>query len=197
MKILEFSLSSSAITHLTHFLCGELSTKILCTLYFYLNTYHPKIKIYLYKKTELEINNKKAYYEYFFEATYTAGLVLQGTEIKSLRSGKASFNDSYCIFDNGELFVKSLHISEYAFGTYANHQPLQERKLLLNKKELTKLEAKSKEKGYSIIPLKIFINEKGLAKMDIGLGKGKKNYDKRETIKTRENDRDVKRKYGL
>jgi SsrA-binding protein len=86
----------------------------------------------------VEINNKKAYYEYFFEATYTAGLVLQGTEIKSLRSGKASFNDSYCIFDRGELYVKSLHISEYAFGTYANHEPLQERKLLLNKKELKK-----------------------------------------------------------
>jgi SsrA-binding protein len=145
----------------------------------------------------VEINNKKAYYEYFFEATYTAGLVLQGTEIKSLRSGKASFNDSYCIFDRGELYVKSLHISEYAFGTYANHEPLQERKLLLNKKELKKLEGKIKEKGYSIIPLKIFINEKGFAKMDIGLGKGKKNYDKRETIKSRENDRDIKRNYGL
>ena len=145
----------------------------------------------------MELTNKKAYHEYFFEATYTAGIVLAGTEIKSLRTGKASFNDSYCIFENGELFVKSLHISEYAFGTYANHEPLQERKLLLNKKELRKLEAKTKEKGYSIIPLKIFINEKGLAKMDIGLGKGKKNYDKRETLKQRENERDVKRKYGL
>ena len=145
----------------------------------------------------MELNNKKAYYEYFFEATYTAGIVLQGTEIKSLRTGKASFNDSYCIFDRGELYVKSLHISEYKFGTYANHEPLQERKLLLNKKELKKLEEKSKEKGYSIIPLKIFINEKGFAKMDIGLGKGKKNFDKRDTIKTRENDRDLKRNYGL
>ena len=145
----------------------------------------------------MELNNKKAYYEYFFEATYTAGIVLQGTEIKSLRTGKASFNDSYCIFDRGELYVKSLHISEYKFGTYANHEPLQERKLLLNKKELKKLEEKSKEKGYSIIPLKIFINEKGFAKMDIGLGKGKKNFDKRDTIKTKENDRDLKRNYGL
>ena len=145
----------------------------------------------------MELNNKKAYYEYFFEDTYTAGIVLAGTEIKSLRSGKASFNDSYCVFENGELFVKSLHISEYKFGTYANHEPLQERKLLLNKKELRKWETKVKEKGYSIIPLKIFINEKGLAKMDIGLGKGKKNFDKRETIKGRENDRDIKRKYGI
>lgn len=145
----------------------------------------------------MEINNKKAYYEYFFEATYTAGLVLRGTEIKSLRSGKASFNDSYCIFDRGELYVKSLHISEYAFGTYTNHEPLQERKLLLQKRELRKLGDKAKEKGYSIIPLKIFINEKGLAKMEIGLGKGKKNFDKRETIKNRENDREIKREYGL
>jgi len=145
----------------------------------------------------LEISNRKAYYEYFFEATYIAGLVLSGTEIKSLRSGKASFNDSYCLFFKGELFIKSLHISEYAFGTYTNHQPMQERKLLLNKKELRKLETKIKEKGYSIIPLKIFISESGYAKVEIGLGKGKKNYDKRETIKERENDRDIKRKYGI
>ncbi len=124
-------------------------------------------------------------------------MVLKGTEIKSLRAGKASFNDSYCIFDKGELFVKSLHISEYAFGTYINHEPLQERKLLLNKRELKKLESKIREKGYSIIPLKIYLNEKGFFKMEIGLGKGKKIYDKRETIKERESDRDVKRKYGI
>ncbi len=145
----------------------------------------------------MEISNRKAYYEYFFEATYIAGIVLSGTEIKSLRSGKASFNDSYCLFHKGELFVKSLHISEYAFGTYTNHEPMQERKLLLTKRELRKLEGKIKEKGYSIIPLKIFISEKGYAKMEIGLGKGKKVYDKRETIKQRENDRDIKRKYGI
>ena len=149
------------------------------------------------KESALELSNRKAYYEYFFETTFTAGIVLAGTEIKSLRSGKASFNDSYCIFSRGELFVKSLHISEYSFGTYTNHEPLQERKLLLTKRELKKLEAKSREKGYSIIPLRIFLSEKGLAKMEIGLGKGKKNYDKRETIKERETDRDVKRKYGI
>lgn len=143
------------------------------------------------------MSNRKAYHDYFFEDTYTAGIVLSGTEIKSLRAGKASFNDSYCIFDKGEMYVKSLHISEYAFGTYTNHEPLQERKLLLNKRELRKLEGKIKEKGYSIIPLRIFINENGLAKMDIGLGKGKKNYDKRETIKTRESERNVKRQYGI
>lgn len=145
----------------------------------------------------MELSNRKAYYEYFFEATYIAGMVLSGTEIKSLRAGKASFNDSYCVFDKGELYVKSLHISEYAFGTYTNHAPLQERKLLLTKRELRKLETKIKEKGYSIIPLRIFLSEKGLAKMEIGLGKGKKIYDKRNTIKERESDRDVKRKYGV
>ena len=145
----------------------------------------------------MELSNRKAYYEYSFESTYTAGIVLQGTEIKSLRAGKASFNDSYCIFNKGELYVKSLHISEYAFGTYTNHEPLQERKLLLTKRELRKLESKIKEKGYSIIPLKIFISEKGFAKIEIGLGKGKKIYDKRDSIKERETDRDIKRKYGI
>jgi SsrA-binding protein len=145
----------------------------------------------------LELTNRKAHFEYFFEATYIAGMVLSGTEIKSLRAGKASFNDSYCLFHNGELFVKSLHISEYAFGTYSNHEPLQERKLLLNKRELRKLENKIKEKGYSIIPLKLFLAESGYFKMEIGLGKGKKSYDKRNTIKERESDRDIKRKYGV
>ena len=145
----------------------------------------------------MELNNRKAYYEYYFEATYNAGMVLTGTEIKSLRAGKASFNDSYCYFNKGELYVKSLHISEYAFGTHTNHEPLQERKLLLNKRELRKLESKIKEKGYSIIPLRIFLSEKGLANMEIGLGKVKKVYDKRNTIKERESDRDVKRKYNV
>jgi SsrA-binding protein len=145
----------------------------------------------------MEISNRKAYHDYFFEAKYIAGLVLSGTEVKSLRNGKASFMDSYCFFDKGELFVKSLHISEYNFGTYNNHEPVQERKLLLTKRELKKLEGKSTEKGYSIIPLKIFLTEKGIFKMEIGLGKGKKNYDKRDTIKERDSERDIKRKYGV
>lgn len=145
----------------------------------------------------MEISNRKAYHDYFFEQKYIAGIVLSGTEVKSLRNGKASFIDSYCFFHKGELFVKSLHISEYSYGTYNNHEPVQERKLLLNKKELKKLEAKSREKGYSIIPLKIFLTDKGLFKMEIGLGKGKKNYDKRETIKERDSERDIKRKYGV
>jgi SsrA-binding protein len=145
----------------------------------------------------MEISNRKAHHDYFFEATYIAGLVLQGTEIKSLRAGKASFNDSFCHFHRNELFVKNLHISEYAFGTHYNHQPMQERKLLLNRKELKKLEAKTKEKGYSIIPLKIFLTEKGLFKMEIGLGKGKKMFDKREHIKERDTERQIKRKFGI
>lgn len=144
----------------------------------------------------MDLSNRKAYYEYNIEAKYIAGLVLSGTEIKSLRAGKASFSDSYCLFFKGELFVKSLHISEYSFGNIHNHEPMQERKLLLHKKELRKLENKIKEKGYSIIPLKIFIAENGFAKMEIGLGRGKKIYDKRETIKARETDREMKRNYG-
>ena len=124
-------------------------------------------------------------------------MVLQGTEIKSLRAGKASFNDSYCLFHKGEMFVKNLHISEYSFGTYSNHEPMQERKLLLSKRELRKLEGKIKEKGYSIIPLRIFLAESGYFKLEIGLGKGKKEYDKRNTIKERESDREVKRKYNI
>lgn len=148
------------------------------------------------KKT-LELTNRKAHHEYFFESTYIAGMVLSGTEIKSLRASKASFNDSYCIFHKGELYIKSLHISEYAFGTYHNHEPMQERKLLLNKKELKKLENKIKEKGYSIIPLRLFLAESGYFKLEIGLGKGKKHYDKRETIKQRDSERDIKRKYGI
>ena len=145
----------------------------------------------------MEISNRKAYHDYFFETKYQAGMVLTGTEIKSLRNGKASFKDSFCYFVHGELFVKSLHISEYSLGTYNNHNPTRERKLLLNKRELKKLEAQTKEQGYSIIPLKIFLSEKGLFKMEIGLGKGKKLYDKRETIKSRDTERDIKRKYGI
>lgn len=139
------------------------------------------------------INNKQAYHEYFIEQRFVAGLVLSGTEVKSLRAGKASFNDAYCFFHKGELFIKSLHISEYKLGTIYNHLPTQERKLLLTKKELRKLEGKMKEKGYTIVPLKIFFAESGYAKIEIGLGKGKKLHDKRETIKQRDADRELRR----
>ena len=141
----------------------------------------------------MEIKNRSAYFEYFIDDKYTAGVVLTGTEVKSLRAGKASFNDSYCIFHNGELWIRSFHIAEYTFGTVNNHEPLRERKLLLSKRELKKLEGKIKEKGYTIVPLRLFFNEKNLAKLEIGLGKGKKLHDKRETIKQRDTDREIKR----
>jgi SsrA-binding protein len=141
----------------------------------------------------VELRNRAAFHDYYFEATYIAGLVLVGTEVKAIRNGKVSFNDAYCVFDKGELYVKNLHISEYAFGTTQRHVPTQERKLLLHKKELKKLETKIKEKGYTIIPLKIFFTEKNIAKLEIGLGKGKKVHDKRESIKSREVERDIKR----
>jgi SsrA-binding protein len=140
-----------------------------------------------------ELRNRSAFHEYYIEDKYIAGIALAGTEVKSLRAGKASFNDSYCYFHQGELFIKSLHISEYAFGTVNNHEPLQERKLLLTKRELKKLESRTTEKGYSIIPLRIFFNEKNIAKVEIGLGKGKKLHDKRETIKKRDTEREIKR----
>lgn len=145
----------------------------------------------------MEISNRKAYYEYSFIQKYTAGIVLTGTEIKSLRLGKASFNDSYCLFFNGELFLRNLHIAEYSFGGVYNHDPTRERKLLLRKTELKKLEGKIKEKGYTIIPLRIFISEGGLAKVEIGLGKGKKVHDKRESIKARESEREIRRNFKL
>lgn len=140
-----------------------------------------------------EIKNRSAYHDYFIEDKYVAGIVLAGTEVKSLREGRASFNDAFCFFHKGELWIKSLHISEYAFGNLNNHIAVRERKLLLNKKELKKLEAKIKEKGYSIVPLRIFFTEKNLAKLEIGLGKGKKIFDKRETIKQRDTEREMKR----
>ncbi|HEY9364441.1 MAG TPA: SsrA-binding protein SmpB [Chitinophagaceae bacterium] len=140
-----------------------------------------------------EIKNRSAYFEYFIDDKYTAGIMLTGTEVKSLRAGRASFNDSYCVINKGELWLKSLHIAEYTHGTFNNHSPLRERKLLLNKKELKKIEAKLKEKGYTLIPLRIFFNEKRLAKVELGLGKGKKLHDKRETIKQRDVERELKR----
>lgn len=140
-----------------------------------------------------DIKNRSAYHDYFIEDKYDAGMVLLGTEVKSLRDGRASFNDSYCFFIKGELWIRSLHISEYSHGTVNNHDPVRDRKLLLKKRELLKMEAKIKEKGFTVVPLRIFFNEKRLIKIEIGLGKGKKQYDKRETIKQRDNDRELKR----
>jgi SsrA-binding protein len=141
----------------------------------------------------MEIRNKTATFEYFIEDKFDVGMVLTGTEVKALREGKASFNDSYCLIDKGELYIKGLHISHYSFGSYANHVPKRDRKLLLKKKEINKIIQKLKEKGLTIIPLKIYLSERGLAKMVIGVGRGKKLHDKRETIKQRESDREIKR----
>lgn len=141
----------------------------------------------------MEIRNRSAFFEYYVDEKFTAGLALLGTEVKSLRTGKASFNDSYCLFQDGELWIRSLHIAEYSHGTVNNHDPVRERKLLLSKRELKKLDSRIREKGYTIIPLRIFFNEKNFAKLEIGLAKGKKLHDKRETIKQRDSDREMKR----
>ncbi len=140
-----------------------------------------------------EIRNRSAYHEYFIEEKYDAGMVLLGTEVKSIREGKVSFADSFCIFFKSELWVRNLHIAEYRFGTTNNHIAVHDRKLLLNRKELRKLENKLKDKGYTIIPLRIFLSDKGLIKMEIGLGRGKKLYDKRESIKNRDTQREINR----
>ncbi|MFI5154744.1 MAG: SsrA-binding protein SmpB [Chitinophagales bacterium] len=140
-----------------------------------------------------EIKNRSAYHDYFIEDKWLAGMALAGTEVKSIREGKVSFVDSFCQFHKGELWVKNLHIAEYRMGTTNNHLVVHDRKLLLTKKELRKLESKTREKGFTIIPLRIFFNEKSLAKMEIGLGKGKKQFDKRETLKDRDVDREIKR----
>ena len=139
------------------------------------------------------IKNRPATFEYAIEDRLTAGIMLTGSEIKSVRDGKVSFNDSYCIIHKGEMWIKSLHIAEYVNAGYAGHDPIRERKLLLNKKELIKWTNKIKEKGFTIVPLAVFINDNGFAKVEIGLGRGKKLHDKRESIKSREADREMKR----
>jgi SsrA-binding protein len=140
-----------------------------------------------------EISNRSATFHFAIEQKYTAGMVLLGTEIKSLRQGKANFNDSFCILSHGELFIRSLHIAEYYYGTANNHNPIRERKLLLTKRELKKIESKTKEKGYTIIPLKIFMSDNGYAKIEIALAKGKKTHDKRDSIKEKDAQRDLRR----
>lgn len=141
----------------------------------------------------MDIRNRSAYHEYFIDARYDAGMVLLGTEVKSLRSGRASFNDAYCQVHKGEVWIKSLHIGEYSHGTVNNHDPVRDRKLLLQKREIKKIESKLKEKGYTLIPLRIFLNDKNLVKVEIGLAKGKKLHDKRESIKQKDVEREMKR----
>ena len=143
----------------------------------------------------ISIKNKKAYFEYFLVEEFDAGIVLTGTEIKSIREGKASFVDSFCIFMAGELFVKNLHISEYRLGTHYNHDPKRDRKLLLTARELKRLLNKTSEKGFTIVPVLLYINDKGFAKLKIALARGKHTYDKRETIKKRDIDREMDRNH--
>ena len=141
----------------------------------------------------MEIKNRSAYHEYFIDDKYEAGIVLLGTEVKSLRAGRASFNDSYCLIHKGEIFIRNLHIAEYSYGTVNNHDPVRERKLLLQKREIKKIESKLKEKGYTIVPLRIYFNDKNLLKIEIGLAKGKKLHDKRETLRQKDAEREMKR----
>ncbi|MBU6339961.1 MAG: SsrA-binding protein SmpB [Bacteroidetes bacterium] len=143
------------------------------------------------KKIKVEIKNRRAAFEYHFEQEYDAGMILTGTEIKSIRAGNANLNDAYCLIENGELWVRNMYIAVYEHGTDNNHEPRRARKLLLRKPELRKLERKAKEKGYTIVPYLLFINERGFAKLTIELATGKKSFDKRETIKNRDNKRSL------
>lgn len=145
------------------------------------------------KASNIRIKNKRASFEYFFEEKLTAGIVLTGTEIKSIRDGKCSLSDSYCVFKNDELFAIGIHIAEYSYGTYNNHNPKRDRKLLLTKRELRKWKSKVNEKGFTIVPYELYINEKGLAKVNIALARGKHYYDKRESLKEKDSRREIDR----
>lgn len=145
------------------------------------------------KQQRINIKNKRATFDYAFVDTYVAGIVLSGTEIKSIRMGKASLVDTYCYFVNNELWVKNMNVSIYAQGSYNNHEVRRDRKLLLQRKELRNLEADSKSPGYTIVPVRLFINDKGLAKLEIALAKGKKEFDKRQSLKEKEDRREMDR----
>ena len=144
-------------------------------------------------KGNIVIKNKKASHDYEFLEKFIAGIVLSGTEIKSLRLGKATISDSYCFFNSGELFIKGMHIAEYWWGNLNNHDPLRERKLLLTSRELRKIDRKIKESGLTIIVIKVFISSRGLAKAEIAISRGKKEYDKRETLKRKDASREMDR----
>jgi SsrA-binding protein len=141
----------------------------------------------------MELNNRQAYFNYYIEDKYVAGIVLLGTEVKSIRDGKVSFNDAFCLFDDGELWVRGLYIAEYSHGTANNHIAVHDRKLLLNKRELKRLATNLKEKGFTIVPLRVFFNDNNLVKLEIGLGRGKKLHDKRDTIRKRDVEKEIKR----
>lgn len=158
-----------------------------------MQTITPQFVMIMGAKNIIEIKNKKADYLYYLMDDYTAGLVLTGTEIKSIRDGKANLTDAYCAFIGDELYVKQMHIAEYRFGSYLNHAVKRDRKLLLNKRELHKLQNKIKEHGFTIVPTLLYVNPNGLAKLNISLARGKKFFDKRETIKAKDNRRDMQR----
>lgn len=145
------------------------------------------------KKSPVQIRNKKASFEYYFVDTYTAGIVLTGTEIKSIRNGKASLVDTYCAIYNGEIWVKNMYVAPYFYGSFANHSVRRDRKLLLTKREIKKLQEAEKTPGMTIVPTLIYIDEHGRAKMDIALAKGKKLYDKRQTLRDKEDRREMDR----
>lgn len=147
----------------------------------------------LRKKSPVQIKNKKAAFDYHFIDTYTAGIVLTGTEIKSIRMGKASLVDTFCYIHNGEIWVKGMNISPYFYGSYNNHEAKRDRKLLLNKREIHHLSEDTKAPGFTIVPTLIFIDDKGRAKVDIALCRGKKEYDKRETLKEKQDRREMDR----
>ena len=141
----------------------------------------------------VNIKNKRATFDYEILEPFVAGIVLSGTEIKSIRLGKAGLADTFCYINNGEVWVKNMYVAEYSFGSYNNHQIRRDRKLLLTKKEIAKMQKMSQQSGYTIVPLKLFINEKGLAKMSVGIARGKKEYDKRQSIREREDKRAMDR----
>jgi SsrA-binding protein len=147
-------------------------------------------------KPDIEYVNRKANFEYQIDKKFEAGIQLTGSEVKSIRDGGVNMGDSYCYFDGGELFVRKLHISEYKYAS-EQHDPLRPRKLLLRKRELRQLDKKVKERGYSIIPLRLFVNERGLVKLDIALARGKKIYDKRESIKKKDQQREIERRRNI
>ena len=148
------------------------------------------------EKHVVDIKNKKASFEYYLVDEYVAGLVLTGTEIKSIRDGKANLTDAYCVFIGNELYVRQMHVSEYRFGSYMNHPAKRDRKLLLTRRELRKLQARTKEKGYTIVPVLLYVDERGYAKLRIALARGKKFFDKRQTIKEKDTRRDMQREIG-
>lgn len=147
------------------------------------------------KFKEVNIKNKRATFDYEISETFTAGIVLTGTEIKSIRLGKASLVDTFCYVNRGEVWVKNMNVAEYFYGTYNNHDSRRDRKLLLNRKEIRQIEKASQEAGYTVVPLRLFINDRGLAKLVIGIGRGKKEYDKRQSIKEREDKRYMARMF--